>query len=59
MDKHPVQGRVAILLGLLHAKESGMSARFLGLWLMCAFTFLIYHSSNCKSVNKTLVCPFK
>ena len=53
MDKHPVQGGVAILLGMLNAKETGMSAGGWGLWLMCAFTFLIYHSSNYDSVNKT------
>ena len=39
MHKHPVQGRVAILLGMLHAKETGMSAGGLGLWLMSAFAF--------------------
>ena len=35
MDLHPVQGGVAILLGMLHAKESGISYSLLGLWLMC------------------------
>ena len=25
-DRHPVKGRVSILLGLLHAKESGISS---------------------------------
>ena len=37
---HPVQGVVAILLGMLHANETGiMSSRGrLGLWLRCAFT---------------------
>ena len=39
MDRHPVQGRVAILLGMLHAKETGMSSGRLGVWLVCAFTF--------------------
>ena len=39
MDKHPVQGEVAILLSMLHAKETGMSAGGWGLWLMCAFKF--------------------
>ena len=44
MDTHPVQGRggeggggVAILLGMLHAKETGISFNRLGLWLVCAF----------------------
>ena len=39
MDKHSVQGRVAILLGMLHAKETGMSAGGWGLWVVCAFIF--------------------
>ena len=26
MDQHPVQGRVAILLGILHVKETGISS---------------------------------
>ena len=26
MDKHPVQGRVSILRGMLHAKETGISS---------------------------------
>ena len=34
-------GGVAILLGMLHANETGISSgRVLGLWLVCAFTFL-------------------
>ena len=34
-------GGVAILLGVLHANETGISSsRGLGLWLVCAFTFL-------------------
>ena len=40
MDRHPVQGRVAILLGMLHAKETRTNSSRLGLWLVCAFTFL-------------------
>ena len=39
MDKHPVRGEVAILLGMLHAKESGISFSHLSLWLTCDFTF--------------------
>lgn len=39
IDKHPVQGGVAILLGMCYANETGMSAGFLGLWLMTAFAF--------------------
>ena len=26
MDQHPIQGGVAILLGMLHAKETGISS---------------------------------
>ena len=40
MDQHPVQGGVAILLGLLHATETGISFGRLGLRLLCAFTLL-------------------
>ena len=40
MDQHPVQGGVAILLGMLHAKETRTNSSRLGLWLVCAFTFL-------------------
>ena len=36
-------GGVAILLGMLHANETGISSdRGLGLWLVCAFTFLLF-----------------
>ena len=42
MDSHPMQGRVAILLGLLHATETGISSGCVGLWLVCALTFLPY-----------------
>ena len=37
-DLHPIQGEVAILLGMLHAKETWISSGRLGLWLMYAFT---------------------
>ena len=39
MDQHPIQGGVAILLGMLHAKETGITSGRLGLWLVCVFTF--------------------
>ena len=39
--KHPIQGRGAILLGMLHAKETGISYGHLGLWLICAFTLTV------------------
>ena len=35
-------GGVAILPGMLHAKETGISCRRLGLWLVCAFTFFTW-----------------
>ena len=36
---HKHQGGVEILLGMLRAKETGISYCHLGLWLLCAFTF--------------------
>ena len=39
LDLHPVPGGVAILLGMLHAKETGISSVHLGLLLVCTFTF--------------------
>ena len=46
IDTHPVQGGggVAILLGMLRAKETRISFNRLGLWLVCAF-FLTYFIS--------------
>ena len=35
---NPVQGGVAILLGLLHAMKTGTSTGRVGLWFMCALT---------------------
>ena len=40
MDQHPIQGGVAILLSLLYANETGISSGRLGLWLVCAFTYI-------------------
>ena len=37
MDYHPVQGRVAIFLGMLQAKETGIGFGRVSLWFMCAF----------------------
>ena len=42
MDYHPVQGRVAILLGMLYAKETWIRSGRLGLWLLCALTFFYF-----------------
>ena len=36
MDQYPVQGGVAILLGMLRATETGISSGRVGLWLVCA-----------------------
>ena len=38
MDYYPVQGGVAILLGMLRATETSISSGRVGLWLVCAFT---------------------
>ena len=38
MDQHPVREGVAILLGMLHATETGISSGRVGLRLVCAFT---------------------
>ena len=54
MDTHPVQGRVAILLGMLHAKETGISFNCLGLWLVCAF-ILTYFISWCMLLISTVI----
>ena len=35
---NPVQGGVAILLGLLHAMKAGTSTGRVGLWFVCALT---------------------
>ena len=35
-----LQGGVAILLGMLHATETGVSSGRMGLWLLCGFTLL-------------------
>ena len=37
MDKHPFQGGITILIGMLHAKETGISSGRSGLSLMCTF----------------------
>ena len=51
--KHPIQRGVAILLGMLHATETGISFGHLGLWLVCAFTY-------CRCLNSrdiVVSCP--
>ena len=44
-------GGVAMLLSMLHAKETGISSCRLGLWLACTFPFL-YLSSKGINTNK-------
>ena len=48
MDQHPVQGGVGVLLGMLHATETGISSGRLGPWLVCAFTFFQFQSKQVK-----------
>ena len=36
-----LQGGVAILLGMLHATETGVSSGRVGLWLLCGLTLYI------------------
>ena len=47
MDQHPVQGGVAILLGMLHAKETSISSSQIGpLVCMCFYLpYLIVHQT--------------
>ena len=47
MDEHPIQGGVAILPGMLHAKETGLSSGRSGLWLVCTLNFF-FPSSQCS-----------
>ena len=55
--KHPIQGREAILLDMLHAKETEISFSRLGLWLMCTFTFTL--NNKRQFWHKVTVCLFK
>ena len=45
MDQFPVQWGVAILPGIPHAMETGISTGRLGPWFICAFTifFLLFY----------------
>ena len=45
MDWHCVQELLALLLGMLHTKKTGISSGCLGLWLMCTCTLLLLISS--------------
>ena len=42
LDLHPVKEGVAILFGMLHAKDTGISSGRLGLLLVCALTFFTF-----------------
>ena len=50
MDQHPVQGAVAILSDMRHAKETGISSGRLGLRLVCAFT--LFYKSKLTSTSR-------
>ena len=45
MNQHSVQRGVAILLGMLHTKETGIISGSLSLWLVCAFPFFYLHKA--------------
>ena len=49
----PSKGGVAILLGMFHAKETGMLSCRLGLWLVCTFinSFFSYQTSPSRKSN--------
>ena len=55
MDWHPVQGGVAILLGMLHGKETGISSGHLGLRLISA---LLPFFEVCDN-QKTLLSAYR
>ena len=42
---------LAKLVGILHAKGTRISSGRLGLWLVCAFTFLPYITTTTKTAN--------
>ena len=70
--KHAIQGGVVILLGMLHATETGISFGCLGLWLVCVFTYILQmfkfqrHSCNlfflfpprCQSTLESLLTGY-
>ena len=39
----PSRGGVAVLLGMLHAKETGISSGRSGLWFMCSLVLKYLH----------------
>ena len=50
-----VEGRVAILLGMLHAKETWISSGRLDLWLVCAFTFLPFFNASVRISSEKVI----
>ena len=48
MDQHPVQGGVAILLGMLHATETGISSGRVGLRLVSPLPYFTFIRVNSK-----------
>ena len=48
-------GGVAILPRMLHAKETGISCRRLGLWWVCAFTFFTWKEGVSGVVTFTVI----
>ena len=55
MDHHPVQWGVAILQGMPHAKETGISSGPLRLWLVWAFTcYTVWRPRNYSGAPKDL-----
>ena len=56
---HPVQGGVAILLGLPHVKETGISSGHLSLWLVCAFTWYLQLNGMGWYLSWSLNVPWK
>ena len=51
-DQHPVQGRVAIFLDMLHAKETGISCGCLAHVCLYLTPTLLLRLAMCKTLNK-------
>ena len=51
MNKHSVQGGVAILLGMLRVKEIGIRFGRLGLWLVCTYLLVAVNGVHTKNCN--------
>ena len=56
MDYYPVEGGVVILLGMLHATETGKSSNRLGLWLIWPSPYLYYKGCRfCRRLKAGLI----